>query len=64
MTKADLSDIYRDYIACLNKQDWPNLGSSFMRRFITTARGSDYQAIVRCWREIFAQFQTSILISI
>lgn len=26
MTKADLADIYRDYIACLNKQDWPNLG--------------------------------------
>jgi predicted ester cyclase len=26
MTNADLSDIYRDYIACLNKQDWPNLG--------------------------------------
>jgi predicted ester cyclase len=26
MTKAELSDIYRDYIACLNKQDWPNLG--------------------------------------
>jgi predicted ester cyclase len=25
MTKADLSDIYRDYIACLNKQDWSNL---------------------------------------
>ena len=25
MTKADLSDIYRDYIACLNKQDWPRL---------------------------------------
>ena len=25
MTKADLSDIYRDYIACLNKQDWPKL---------------------------------------
>jgi predicted ester cyclase len=23
--KADLSDIYRDYITCLNKQDWPNL---------------------------------------
>ena len=22
MTKADLSNIYRDYIACLNKQDW------------------------------------------
>ena len=25
MIKADLSDIYRNYIACLNKQDWPNL---------------------------------------
>ena len=25
MMKADLSAIYRDYIACLNKQDWPNL---------------------------------------
>ena len=29
MTKADLSGIYRDYIDCLNKQDWPNL-----RRFV------------------------------
>jgi predicted ester cyclase len=26
MTKTDLSDIYRNYIACLNRQDWPNLG--------------------------------------
>jgi predicted ester cyclase len=26
MTKVDISDIYRDYIACLNEQDWPNLG--------------------------------------
>ena len=26
MIKADLSDLYRDYIACLNKQDWPKLG--------------------------------------
>ena len=25
MMKADLSKIYRDYIACLNKQDWSNL---------------------------------------
>ena len=23
--KADLSDVYRDYIACLNRQDWPKL---------------------------------------
>lgn len=26
MTKADLADIYRAYIACLNRQDWPTLG--------------------------------------
>jgi predicted ester cyclase len=25
MTKTDLSGIYRDYIACLNSQDWPTL---------------------------------------
>ena len=25
MTKTDLSYLYRDYIACLNKQDWPKL---------------------------------------
>jgi len=25
MTRTDLSDIYRSYIACLNSQDWPNL---------------------------------------
>ncbi|WP_027551516.1 ester cyclase [Bradyrhizobium sp. Cp5.3] len=26
MTKSDLAAIYRDYIACLNRQDWPALG--------------------------------------
>ena len=26
MTRADLSDVYRGYIACLNKQDWTDLG--------------------------------------
>ena len=25
MIKTDLCDVYRDYIACLNKQDWPKL---------------------------------------
>ena len=24
--KTDLSDVYRNYIACLNRQDWPKLG--------------------------------------
>lgn len=27
MTKDDLSALYRGYIACLNGQDWPNLGN-------------------------------------
>lgn len=26
MTKTDLPDVYRNYIACLNAQDWPKLG--------------------------------------
>lgn len=26
MNEADLSSVYRGYIACLNDQDWPNLG--------------------------------------
>ena len=25
MNKTDLSHVYRDYIACLNNQDWPRL---------------------------------------
>jgi predicted ester cyclase len=25
MTRDDLADLYRDYIACLNRQDWPSL---------------------------------------
>jgi predicted ester cyclase len=27
MTKDELAALYRGYIGCLNKQDWPNLGS-------------------------------------
>jgi len=26
VTKTELSDLYRGYIACLNRQDWPKLG--------------------------------------
>ncbi|SEQ65817.1 Predicted ester cyclase [Faunimonas pinastri] len=28
MTSAGLADLYREYIACLNRQDWDNLGNS------------------------------------
>jgi predicted ester cyclase len=34
VTRTDLSDVYRDYIACLNKQDWPKLGQ-FVRDDVT-----------------------------
>lgn len=27
MTQINLPDLYRGYIACLNRQDWPNLGT-------------------------------------
>ncbi|TXI00418.1 MAG: ester cyclase [Rhizobium sp.] len=27
MTSIDLTEIYRGYIACLNRQDWSNLGT-------------------------------------
>jgi predicted ester cyclase len=26
LTNSDLPDVYRDYISCLNRQDWPKLG--------------------------------------
>jgi len=26
MDRVDLADLYRNYIACLNRQDWPALG--------------------------------------
>lgn len=26
MTRTDLANLYHDYIACLNRQDWPALG--------------------------------------
>jgi predicted ester cyclase len=27
MTRDELADVYRDYISCLNRQDWSKLGS-------------------------------------
>jgi predicted ester cyclase len=34
VTTADLPAIYRAYIACLNQQDWPNLGLSGYRQML------------------------------
>jgi predicted ester cyclase len=39
MIKTDLSDIYRNYIACLNKQDWPKLGQFVHDDVIHNGRG-------------------------
>ena len=27
MDQSELATVYREYIACLNRQDWPNLGN-------------------------------------
>ena len=40
MTDTDLSSIYRGYIACLNQQDWPNLG-----RFVDEAAEHNGRAV-------------------
>ena len=40
VTKTDLSDIYRSYIACLNAQDWPKLG-----QFVATNASHNGQQI-------------------
>ncbi len=48
MRKADLSNIYRDYIACLNRQDWPILG-----RFVhADVRYNDKQIGLSGYREL------------
>ena len=64
MTKTDLSDIYRDYIACLNKQDWPRL-----EQFVHDEVHYNGERIgLSGYREMlerdFMQFQTFILTSI
>ena len=48
MTKADLSDLYRRYIACLNRRDWPRLGQFVGESVAITACGSASPAIARC----------------
>jgi len=40
MTTSDLANVYRDYIACLNEQDWPRL-----ERFVSDAVSYNGQRI-------------------
>jgi predicted ester cyclase len=48
MIKTDLSDTYRGYIACLNKQDWPRL-----EHFVDTEVCYNVQRVgIRKYREM------------
>jgi predicted ester cyclase len=49
MTTVDLANIYRGYIACLNSQDWGNLGhfvQDHVRRNNTTLGLSGYRRML------------------
>ncbi|MET4272173.1 MULTISPECIES: ester cyclase [unclassified Bradyrhizobium] len=49
MTRSDLADIYRNYIACLNRQDWPALGQVVHDDVVHNARPfglSGYRAML------------------
>ena len=51
MLKGDLFDVYRDYIACLNQQDWPKL-----EQFVHAEVCYNGQRIgVRGYREMLAK---------
>ena len=68
MIKTDLSDIYRDYIACLNRQDWPKLETFVDDDVCYNGQGiglSGYRAMLeRDFREIpDLHFDIRLLIS-
>ncbi len=68
MTRSDLADIYRDYIACLNRQDWPALGQFVHDDVARNARPlglSGYRAMLeQDFREIpDLRFNIELLIS-
>ena len=51
MTRTDLADVYRDYIACLNRQDWAELG-----RFVADDVSHDTKQIgLLGYREMLAR---------
>lgn len=68
MTGAELAHIYRDYIACLNRQDWPALGQFVHDGVAHNARPlglAGYRAMLeRDFREIpDLRFNIELLIS-
>ncbi|TQF37416.1 ester cyclase [Bradyrhizobium sp. UNPF46] len=68
MTRNDLADLYRAYIACLNRQDWPSLGRFVHDDVVHNARSlglSGYRAMLeRDFREIpDLRFDIALLIA-
>lgn len=68
MTPAELANIYRDYIACLNRQDWRALGQFVHDEVAHNARPlglAGYRAMLeRDFREIpDLRFNIELLIS-
>ena len=68
MNSADLADLYCNYIACLNRQDWPTLGRFVHEDVAHNARPlglSGYRAMLeRDFREIpDLRFDIALLIS-
>ena len=68
MSRDDLADLYRAYIACLNRQDWPSLGRFVHDDVVHNGRTfglSGYRAMLeRDFREIpDLRFVIALLIS-
>jgi steroid delta-isomerase-like uncharacterized protein len=55
MTRDDLATIYRDYIACLNRQDWKNLGQFVGDEAIHNGRRFGLSGYVRMLEKDFEQ---------
>lgn len=68
MTPAELASLYRDYIACLNRQDWPALGQFVHEEAVHNSRPlglKGYRAMLeQDFREIpDLRFRIELLIS-
>jgi len=68
MTRDDLAETYRAYIACLNRQDWPSLGQFVDDDVVHNGRSvglSGYRAMLeRDFRDIpDLRFDIALLIS-